>query len=99
MCRRARARRPPVPHLQGRPRRADHPERRRLGDARPGRFRRLVTGARPGGSGMTGPEHYREAERYLSVLNLNKASQAWLDAIKSGELDTAIAAAQVHATL
>ncbi len=48
---------------------------------------------------MTGPEHYREAERYLSILNLNRTSDAWLEAISTGEVGIAMQAAQVHATL
>ncbi len=48
---------------------------------------------------MTGPEHYLEGERALSILNEERDEAAWLEAIRSGELALAIQAAQVHATL
>jgi len=48
---------------------------------------------------MTGPGHYAEAEKYLALLDENRAEGAWIDGVKSGEIGAAMAAAQVHATL
>ena len=48
---------------------------------------------------MTGPEHYRKAEEYLSVLSDEKDATDWSEIIRSGEMSAALQAAQVHATL
>ena len=48
---------------------------------------------------MTGPEHYAEAEKFLSVLNSERNEEAWLETLRTGEVAAALQAAQVHATL
>ena len=48
---------------------------------------------------MTGPEHYREAEGWLSVLDEQRDPEDWEAAINSGQIARAISAAQAHATL
>ena len=48
---------------------------------------------------MTGPEHYAEAERYLKILDVPDLEHTWLERVSSGELQLAMATAQVHATL
>lgn len=48
---------------------------------------------------MTAAEHYREAEKILSILDTKKHESEWTAAIRDGEIAIAIQAAQVHATL
>jgi hypothetical protein len=48
---------------------------------------------------VTGPEHYQAAEEHLGILLAEKDHEAWLEALRTGELATALQAAQVHATL
>jgi hypothetical protein len=48
---------------------------------------------------MTGPEHYREAERYLAVLSAEKDPQAWAAIVGRGEITVGMLAGLVHATL
>ena len=48
---------------------------------------------------MKGPDHYLEAEQCLAILAVEKDPEAWLEALRTGELALAIQAAQVHATL
>ncbi len=48
---------------------------------------------------MTGPEHYAAAEEALAVLDEEREPDAWIEALKTGELALAVQAAQVHATL
>jgi hypothetical protein len=48
---------------------------------------------------MTGPEHYREAEKYLAVLDTEKDPQAWAAAVGRGEIAVGMLAGLVHATL
>ena len=48
---------------------------------------------------MTGPEHYREAEKYLAVLDTQKDPQAWAAAVGRGDIAVGMLAGMVHATL
>jgi hypothetical protein len=48
---------------------------------------------------MTGPEHYREAEKFLAVLDTEKDPQAWAAAVGRGEIAVGMLAGLVHATL
>lgn len=48
---------------------------------------------------MTGPEHYREAEKILDILNEERDPEEWALSVKDGDVAVAMAAAQVHATL
>jgi hypothetical protein len=52
---------------------------------------------RPGGDPVTGPEHYREAERLLRILT--KTTEHGGTVIDASMNPNVVAAAQVHATL